>query len=91
MIMVQAPKQDTLTKANLDSLCKELLEKEEPVVFEWNGHTFALITKDDLEYFEDLEDADDVRAARAVLDEMKATGEKPIPWEEVKEKHGFDE
>lgn len=73
--MSQALKSQSSHTIDLDALCGELLEYGEPVQFEWNGHTFAIITKDDLEHFEYLEDAGDIRAAKAVLDEMKATGE----------------
>lgn len=89
--MAQALKQKPVETTTLDSLCKKLLKTEAPVEFEWNGHKFALISKEDLEHYEDLEDADDVRAANAVLEEMKAKGEEPVPWEDVKEKYGFQE
>lgn len=89
--MSQALKSNPSKPVDLDALCGELLEHGEPVQFEWNGHAFAIITIDDLEHFEDLEDADDIRAANAVLDEMKANGEEPIPWDKIKEKYGFQE
>lgn len=41
------------------------------------------------EEIEAIEDADDVAAARAALDEMKRTGEKPIPLEQVKRDLGL--
>lgn len=33
---------------------------------------------------EDLEDRSDAEAAREAREEMRRTGEKPIPWEDVK-------
>jgi len=46
----------------------------------------ALVPMDDLALLEKLEDEADVRAARAALAEIERTGEKPIPWEQVKAK-----
>ena len=45
----------------------------------------ALISAEDLAFFEELEDADDVRAAEAAL----AEGGEPIPWEQVKRDLGI--
>ena len=36
---------------------------------------------------EAIEDAEDVVDAEAALEEMKRTGERPIPWEEIKKRH----
>jgi prevent-host-death family protein len=45
----------------------------------------AVIDADDLDRILELaEDMEDVRAAEAARAEMKATGEVPIPWEQVK-------
>ncbi len=38
---------------------------------------------------EAIEDGEDVREARAALDEMRRTGEKPIPLEQVKRELGL--
>lgn len=38
---------------------------------------------------EELEDRSDAEAAREAREEMKRTGEKPIPWEDVKRKLGL--
>ena len=38
---------------------------------------------------EAIEDAEDVADAQAALEEMKRTGEKPIPWEQIKKQHGL--
>jgi hypothetical protein len=35
---------------------------------------------------EAIEDAEDIADAEAALDDMKHTGEKPIPWEEIKKR-----
>jgi prevent-host-death family protein len=45
----------------------------------------ALIDADDLDALLELaEDMADIRAAEAAREEMRATGETPIPWEQVK-------
>lgn len=45
----------------------------------------AVIDSDDLERILELaEDMADIRAAEAARAEMRATGEAPIPWEQVK-------
>lgn len=36
---------------------------------------------------EAIEDAEDIADAEAALEEMRRTGEKPIPWEEIKKGH----
>ncbi len=54
------------------------------------GRTLAaLVPVEDLELLERLEDEADVRAIRKVRAEMKRTGEKPIPWQEVKAELGL--
>ena len=45
----------------------------------------AVIDADDLDQILELaEDMADIRAAAAARAEMQATGEAPIPWEQVK-------
>jgi prevent-host-death family protein len=45
----------------------------------------AIIDADDLDSILELaEDMADIRAAEAARAEMRATGETPIPWEQVK-------
>jgi prevent-host-death family protein len=45
----------------------------------------AVIDADDLEEIVQLaEDMTDIRAAEAAREEMRTTGETPIPWEQVK-------
>lgn len=49
----------------------------------------ALVPLEDLARLEEAEDEADARAAREALDEMERTGEKPIPWEQVKREAGL--
>ena len=51
--------------------------------------TVAMVSLEDLALIEKLEDEIDVREARKALAEMKRTGEKPIPWEQVKAELGL--
>jgi len=75
-----------LRRTMSDTINRVAFEKER-VVLERNGKDMlALVPMDDLALLEKLEDEADVKAARAALAEIKRTGEKPIPWEQVKAK-----
>lgn len=58
----------------------------EPVYLTRHGQTIAaVIDADDLDGILSLaEDMADIRAAEEARAEMRATGEAPIPWEQVK-------
>ena len=60
--------------------------EHEPVYLTRRGtRVAAVIDADDLDGILELaEDMADIRAAEAARAEMKATGEKPIPWDEVR-------
>jgi PHD/YefM family antitoxin component YafN of YafNO toxin-antitoxin module len=60
--------------------------EHQPVYLERRGQRIAaVIDADDLDDILELaEDMADIRAAEAARAEMRATGEAPIPWEEVK-------
>jgi prevent-host-death family protein len=66
----------------VDSACTE----HEPVFVTRRGQRVAaVIDADDLEEILALaEDMSDIRAAEEARAEMRATGETPIPWEQVK-------
>lgn len=49
----------------------------------------ALVSVEDLDTIQKIEDRIDTEEAMKVLAEMKATGEKPIPWEKVKQDLGL--
>ena len=75
-----------LRKTMSDTINRVAFEKER-VILERNGKdVLALVPMDDLALLEKLEDEADVKAARAALAEIERTGEKPIPWEQVKAK-----
>ena len=60
--------------------------EHQPVYLERRGRRIAaVIDADDLDSILELaEDMADIRSAEAARAEMRATGEAPIPWEEVK-------
>ena len=53
------------------------------------GGAVAIISIDDLELLEYLEDQLDIEAAYKALTEMKAKGEEPVAWEDVKGRLGI--
>ena len=53
------------------------------------GTAVVIISEADLALLEALEDQLDIEAADGALTEMKAKGQRPIPWEKVKAKLGL--
>ena len=54
------------------------------------GHTMAaIVPAEDLDLLEAMEDRIDAQDARKALAEMKAKGDKPIPWAKVKKRLGL--
>lgn len=49
----------------------------------------ALVPMEDLKLLEQIEDRLDLEEARAILKEMRETGEKSVPWEQVKKELGL--
>lgn len=85
--MVQsAVKTETI---NWDEYC-EKAAAEERVVFEYKGKKLALISAEDLDYLETLEDRCDNEACDRILKEMKEKGEKPIPYEQIRKELGWE-
>ena len=78
----------TITEARkrLAEIVDHAHTEHEPVYVTRHGRRVAaVIDADDLEGILELaEDMADIRAAEAARAEMKETGEKPIPWDEVK-------
>jgi PHD/YefM family antitoxin component YafN of YafNO toxin-antitoxin module len=48
-----------------------------------------LVSKEDVELLEAIEDILDIEAAHEALESMRANGEKPVPWEEAKKRLGL--
>ena len=74
-------------KADLIELCNQVAASGERIIVHRRGKGLALISVEDLEFFEELEDRMDYEAAEEAL----AKGEKPIPLEDIKKKYGFEE
>jgi prevent-host-death family protein len=73
-------------RKHLASIVDHARTQHEPVYLARRGRRVAaIIDADDLDRILDLaEDMADVRAAEEARAEMEATGETPIPWEQVK-------
>jgi len=75
---------------NLDDALERVVSHGQRIVLQRSGRCVAaVISMDDLIFLEAAEDAEDAKAARKALAEMKQTGEKPLPWTEVKKEFGF--
>ena len=79
----------TVSKENADlvDLCNRVASSGERIIVHRRGKGAALISLEDLEFFEELEDRRDGEEAERRL----AKGEKPIPLEDIKDKYGVDE
>ena len=73
-------------RQHLAAIIDQVRAEHSPVYLARHGRRLAaVIDADDLDALIDLaEDMADIRAAAAARAEMLATGEAPIPWEEVK-------
>ncbi len=84
------PDEPTVTvseaRGHLAAMIDRARSEHEPIYLARRGRRVAaLIDADDLdELLELAEDMADIRAAEAARQEMRATGEAPIPWEQVK-------
>ena len=73
-------------RSQLASIVDRVRTDRQPVYLSRRGRRVAaIIDADDLDRVLALaEDMADIRAAEAARNEMPATGEAPIPWDEVK-------
>lgn len=76
----------TEARARLADVVDEARVAHDPVFLTRRGRRVAaVIDADDLQrLIEAAEDLSDIEAARAARLEMTTSGEKPIPWEQVK-------
>ncbi len=82
----------TVTEARekLSQAVSRIAFSGERIILTRSGKRAAgLVSVEDLELLEYLEDKIDVEEATAILERMKAEGEQPIPWEQVKAKAGM--
>ncbi len=73
-------------RRQLASIIERARAEHTPIYLARRGRRVAaVIDADDLDQILELaEDMADIRAAAAARTEMEATGEAPIPWEQVK-------
>ena len=77
-------------RANFSDVANEVQFRGERIVVHRHGKpAFAIVSVEDLELLQALEDRMDLEAAREAVREMEAAGEKPIPWSKVKKKLGL--
>lgn len=78
-------------RSQLASIVDLARREHRPVYLSRRGRRVAaVIDADDLDRILDLaEDMADIRAAEEARAEMRATGETPIPWDEVKAELGL--
>ena len=83
---ITEPLNITEARKQLATIIDQARTKHEPVYLTRRGHRVAaVIDADDLDAILALaEDMADIRAAEDARAEMRATGEAPIPWEQVK-------
>jgi prevent-host-death family protein len=92
--VVRGSYKDTPSRRRVSQEIDEILERVtsdgERVILRRRGKKVAAVVPiEDLKLLEELEDRQDVELAQAALEEMKRTGEKPIPWSKVKAKLGL--
>lgn len=88
---VTDPLNVTEARKQLAAIIDQVRAEHKPVYLTRRGRRVAaVIDADDLAAIIDLaEDMADIRAAEAARAEIEATGEQPIPWEDVKAELGL--
>lgn len=78
-------------RSRLSSIVARAQTEHEPVYLSRHGRRVAaIIDADDLDRLIELsEDMADIRAAQEAREEMLATQQEPIPWDEVKAELGL--
>lgn len=84
--MDDTPLSVSQARQQLAAVIDRARDTHRPVYLERHGRRVAaVIDADDLDRLIELaEDMLDIRAVEAAREEMRATGEAPIPWEQVK-------
>lgn len=73
-------------KVDLMELCNQVAVSGERIIVHRRGKGLALISVEDLKFFERLEDREDVKAARKAL----AESDERIPYEQVRKELGLE-
>ncbi|RJP35545.1 MAG: type II toxin-antitoxin system Phd/YefM family antitoxin [Candidatus Omnitrophota bacterium] len=74
---------------DIELFCKKISQDDERIIFGYNGKKYALLSYEDLDYLEALEDRRLCALADSAIQELEMNGEKPVPWEEVKKELGI--
>ncbi len=84
--MATSPLTVSEARRQLASIIDRARSEHEPVYLARHGRRVAaVVDADDLDRLLELaEDMADIRAAQEARDEMEATAQAPIPWEQVK-------
>ncbi len=79
-------------RRHLASIIDRVRAEHKPIYLARRGQRVAaVIDAEDLDRVLELaEDMADIRAAAEAREEMQATGQEPIPWEQVKTDLGWD-
>ena len=81
----------TEARQGFSSAINEALASGKPVYIQRHGRRIAaIIGAEELERLMELaEDMEDIRAAEEAREEMRRTGETPVPWDEVRANLGL--
>lgn len=90
--MASQPVSVSEVRGQLAAIVARARKDHEPIYLSRRGRRVAaIIDADDLDRIIELAgDMADIRAAEQARAEMKATGETPIPWDEVKADLGLE-
>ena len=77
------------TRIPPDAFNRVAYQRERVRIERRGGRPVYLVSEDDLELLEKLEDRYWAEEGRAALEEFERSGLKPVPWEKLKEKLGL--
>lgn len=77
------------TRIPPDAFNRVAYQRERVRIERRGGKPVFLVSQEDMELIEQLEDRYWAEQGREALEEFERSGEKPIPWEKVKERLGL--
>jgi len=77
------------TRIPPDAFNRVAYQRERIRIDRRGGRPVFLVSQEDLELLEKLEDRYWAEEGRAALEEFERSGQKPIPWEKVRERLGL--
>lgn len=76
---------EKLKPISLEDFCERIIAHDEQIFFHYKGHDFVLLSAEDFEYYDALEE----KRLNELADEaLKEPGEN-IPFEEIRKKYGL--